>query len=318
MLTLPDFREKKIVFVQAEKDIDHQIRFWNSNVRIFKDGEPVDQISCYLVLCIVIIGNTSITSTLIQRTKKYGISILLLNYSLKSYAEINSIAEGNTAIRMTQYLLSESESISQSKKLVWNKVHNQFLILKKMNNVDEDMHKRAVQRIEVAKNFKELLGMEGSYANYYFQSIFLPYDWNRRAPQTREDITNFLMDIGYTYLLNYVDAILRLFGFDTYKGFYHQLFFQRKSLSCDLMEPMRPLIDKQIVKAYNLGIINTRDFVFKKGCYSLKPDSKIRSKYSLMFFECISKEKENIYTYLRQYYLHSMDSTKYQFPQYSI
>ena len=136
MLTLPDFREKKIVFVQAEKDIDHQIRFWNSNVRIFKDGEPVDQISCYLVLCIVIIGNTSITSTLIQRTKKYGISILLLNYSLKSYAEINSIAVGNTAIRMTQYLLSESESISQSKKLVWNKVHNQFLILKKMNNVD--------------------------------------------------------------------------------------------------------------------------------------------------------------------------------------
>ena len=318
MLTLPDFREKKIVFIQAEKNIDHQIRFWNSNIRIFKDGEPVDQISCYLVLCVVIIGNTSITSTLIQRAKKYGISILLLNYSLKAYAEINSLAEGNTAIRDRQYRMGDAQACIFAKKLVSDKIQNQFALLRKVKKSNKDIFDQTIAKIDDVKSLSELLGHEGSFANHYFQQLFSPYDWNRRAPQTKEDITNFLMDIGYTYLLNYIDSILRLFGFDTYKGFYHQLFFQRKSLSCDLMEPMRPIVDHQIIKAYNLGMINTKDFVFKNGSFALKTDPKIRSKYSLMFFECISKEKESIYSYLRQYYLHLMDPTRYSFPQFSL
>lgn len=71
-------------------------------------------------------------------------------------------------------------------------------------------------------------------------------------PRTRADIPNLLMDIGYTFIYNFVEANLNLYGFDIYKGFYHQLFFERKSLVCDLVEPFRCLIDKQIRKMYNL------------------------------------------------------------------
>ena len=52
------------------------------------------------------------------------------------------------------------------------------------------------------------------------------------------------MDIGYTYLFNFIDALLRLYGFDTYLGFYHKEFYQRKSLVCDVVEPFRCIIDK--------------------------------------------------------------------------
>lgn len=38
------------------------------------------------------------------------------------------------------------------------------------------------------------------------------------------DPLNTLMDIGYTYLFNFADAHLRLYGFDTYMGVYHQVF----------------------------------------------------------------------------------------------
>ena len=57
---------------------------------------------------------------------------------------------------------------------------------------------------------------------------------------------------------NCMDSLLRLYGFDTYKGFYHKLFFQRKSLACDVMEPFRCVIDKQILKAFNLGQIDEK------------------------------------------------------------
>ncbi|PIQ71969.1 CRISPR-associated endonuclease Cas1 [Candidatus Roizmanbacteria bacterium CG_4_10_14_3_um_filter_39_13] len=314
MLTLPDFKEKKIVFIEAEKDIDHQIRFWNSNIRIFKDGEPVNQISCYLVLCIFIVGNTSLTTILIQKAQKYGISIFLLNYSLKPYAEIMSQAEGNTALRIKQYTMAKQTQLIFAKHIVENKVNNQFALLQETGNISSQ---NTLQQIHKSETMQELLGAEGNCASRYFQQLFTAHEWGRRAPQTKEDITNFLMDIGYTYLFNYVDAILRLFGFDTYKGFYHQLFFQRKSLTCDLMEPMRPLIDRAIIKGYNLGIINKNDFVFQRGSYKLKLDVKVRSKYSLLFFKVITVHKEGIYTYLRLFYLHLMNPEKYQFPTYS-
>ena len=77
------------------------------------------------------------------------------------------------------------------------------------------------------------------------------------------------MDIGYTQIFNFIDSILRLYGFDTYKGVYHKLFFARKSLACDIEEPFRSIIDKALLKAHNLNQINPDDFVFEKGGFKL-------------------------------------------------
>ena len=57
------------------------------------------------------------------------------------------------------------------------------------------------------------------------------------------------LDIGYTMLFNIVDAMLQIYGFDTYYGVFHRCFYMRKSLVCDIMEPMRPIIDYEIRKA---------------------------------------------------------------------
>lgn len=54
-------------------------------------------------------------------------------------------------------------------------------------------------------------------------------------------------------LFNLVDAILQVYGFDTYNGVFHKCFYMRKSLVCDIMEPMRPIIDYEIRKAINLN-----------------------------------------------------------------
>ncbi len=318
MLTLPDFREKKIVTIFADKDIESRIKFWNSNIRLFKDGKPEEQISCHLVLAIYIIGSVTITSNLIEKAKKYGISIHLLNHSFRSVADISSSAEGNYALRTKQYTCSKEFQLELAKNLILNKVQNQINLLKEYG------HDRAANQIEetvypliaTARNEKILLGVEGNAANIYFKALFAHMEWNRRAPQTREDIPNFLMDIGYSFLFNYVDSLLRLFGFDTYKGFYHKLFFQRKSLSCDLMEPIRCEIDKALVKAYNLGRINPKEFTFKNGSFLFKPGKDIRQKYTSIFFWALHDNREEIYAYLRHYYLHIMLPEKYQFPIY--
>jgi CRISP-associated protein Cas1 len=319
MLTLPDFKEKKIVTIFTEKDIDSQIKFWNSNIRLFKDGKATDQISCYLVLSLYIIGNTSITSMLIEKAQKYGISIHLLNHSFRQYAEIPAQAEGNYVIRSIQYTATPAMQLEQAKLLVRNKLSNQVVTLTR-NDFDKTasyIQDKIIPRLAEVSNEKELLGLEGTAASLYFSSIFECLDWNRRAPQTKEDITNFLLDIGYSFLFNYTDSLLRLFGFDTYKGFYHKLFFQRKSLSCDVMEPMRFLIDKALLKAHNLGRINKNEFDFKNGSFGFKAGKEIRQKYTGIFFWTLQDNREAIYQYIRAYYLHIANPKKYEFPTFT-
>ncbi len=320
MLTLPDFREKKIVTIFADKDIDSRLKFWNSNIRLFKDGKPEDQISCHLVLALYIIGNVTITSNLIEKTQKYGISIHLLNHSFKQIAEIMSNAEGNYQLREKQYSATNIQNISFAKQVVKNKIENQITLLNTYGHTSasETILKKIVPRIDSPLDEKVLLGIEGNAANTYFIRLFDALEWNRRAPQTKEDIPNFMLDIGYSFLFNYVDSLLRLFGFDTYKGFYHKLFFQRKSLSCDLMEPLRCIVDKALIKAHNLGRISKKDFSYKQGSYMFKPGRDIRQKYTSIFFFAIHDRREDIYAYLRQYYLHVMLPEKYNFPIFKL
>jgi CRISPR-associated protein Cas1 len=50
----------------------------------------------------------------------------------------------------------------------------------------------------------------------FFTNYFKEIGWNRRSPRAKNDVKNLLMDIGYTYLFHYIEALLRLYGFDNY------------------------------------------------------------------------------------------------------
>lgn len=310
MLTLPDFTEKKIVFISNLDDNPDELRFSNSNIRLYREGCFINQISCFKVLCLFLIGNMSITSKLIQQAKKFGISIFLLNWSFQTYAEILALAEGNYQIRCKQYRMSSAEELMLAKKIVMNKLTNQAAVLASSATANpKDFINN--EKIEVATSVKSLLGIEGSCASQYYKALFNSIGWYRRSPQTKEDIPNFLLDIGYTFLFNYVDSILRLFGFDTYKGVYHKLYFERKSLSCDLMEPLRPLIDRELVKAYHLKIVNEKDFQFKNGAFSLRKNQGLNKKYTRIFAQALMNNRDAIYMYLSSFYYHLINPKKH-------
>ena len=76
--------------------------------------------------------------------------------------------------------------------------------------------------------------------------------------------------ILHTMLFNIVDAILQVYGFDTYYGVFHKCFYMRKSLVCDLMEPIRPVVDYQVRKSINLGQCKENDFEVINNRWCLK------------------------------------------------
>jgi CRISPR-associated protein Cas1 len=317
MLTLPDFMEKKILFINAEYGSENLLRLVNENIRFVKDGDVINQMSTHSILAVFIVGEMTITTALIKKLIAQGISVFFLNQNLRTKATIMSEAEGNFLLREKQYTGVKEFTISIM--IVLNKINAQEATLKKAKQAyDPSIFENAREMLQKVSDNKQLLGIEGYVAKHYFQKLFVSIAWNRRAPQTKEDIQNVLLDIGYTYLFNYCDSLLRLFGFDTYKGYYHQLFFQRKSLVCDVMEPMRPLIDYQLLKSYNLKQIKEKDFIFKNGRFDFKNGYQGSRLYSALFLETINANKESIYQYILMFYRHIMDDDKYPFPKFVI
>lgn len=303
MLTLPDFKEKQIVFVLLQ--YGEKMRFSNGNLVVHDlDSKIKLQVSCYRLFCIFIVGSLTITDKLLQNARKFGFSIFFLNNSLKVYGSWNSGANGNFILRRKQY---RYEGFEIGQFLVKNKISNQLRVLKSIRYKDYEIQ-NAIKYIneflrtlnEIEFSDKELLSIEGNVAKLYFKSIFGRYGFKNRRPRVKSDILNLLLDIGYTLLFNLVEAILSIYGFDLYWGVYHKLFFQRKSLVCDMVEPFRCIIDYRIRKAYALNQINEKDFSKINGAYVLF--GKESKKYVSFIMQDLLSYKEEIFKFIQNYY----------------
>lgn len=303
MLSLPDFKEKQIVFVLLSRG--EKLSFKNDNlVVLYENGRTKLQTTCYRLFAVFVVGHITITSGLIERSKRFGFSIILMAHNFKVYSVISAQAEGNTLLRSKQYSYNKFE-IAQY--LVINKIRSQIATLEKIRNKSVILK----NSIELLKNYllrlpnesldlKEILGIEGISSRVYFASIFEDCNWKSRRPRVKEDIINCLLDIGYTYLFCIVEAILNCYGFDIYKGVYHREFYNRKSLVCDLVEPFRPIIDYSIRKAYNLRVIRVEDFSLIQGRYNLFGESS--KKYISFLLKSILDRKEDMFLFIQRYY----------------
>lgn len=319
MLTLPDFREKQILLIKAEHGVFNKIKFENDNIVYMKDDKVINRASCHKVFAVFILGDMTITTGILREAGKLGVSIFFLKNNFNSYASVGAIADGNYLLRAAQYGLGGTEEFLMAQRLVTEKIKNQIMLLVEKGDSGKNVLikiKKLVKSVEESGNSEELLGVEGNASKIFFKEYFKEFDWVRRTPRTRQDVTNFLMDIGYTMMFNFVDSLLNLYGFDTYKGIYHKLFFQRKSLSCDIVEPFRSIVDRQIRKSFNLKQIDKKDFEITDGKYELS--WKNSQKYSEIFMTAIMERKEDIYLFVQGFYRHFMDSQKYQFPEFKI
>lgn len=302
MLSAPDFKQKQIIVALLSRG--DRLRFKNDNIIIEDEKGIKHQSSCYRLFALFIVGHTTITTGLLQRARKFGFSIVLLTHGLSPYGSWMSKAEGNVVLRKKQYNFTGT---ALAQHLIANKIYQQIKGLTKKRNKPDDLIQTIQSLQEYQSRFPnpnldlyDILGIEGIASRVYFKQMFNEMEWKGRKPRAKQDITNLLLDIGYTQLFNFMEALLNLYGFDVYQGVYHQVFYQRKSLVCDLVEPFRPLIDHRIRKSFKLGQIHEEDFQFINGQYRLF--GKNSKPYIAFLLEALLKRKDDIFLYVQSYY----------------
>lgn len=303
MMSTRDFEHKQIAFVFTTEG--EKISFKNDNLIVSDtDGKIKHQSTCYRLFALFICGDYCVTTGLLERSQKFGFTIVFMTPNLRITAIMPSKAEGNVLLRKKQYEYKDS---CIGAYIISNKIHNQCAVLKKKRNKSQN-EKDAIKNLETYEkevlkpglSTAEIMGLEGMSAKLYFKTLFSEYDWKAREPRAKRDKINTLMDIGYTILFNFVNALLEMYGFDVYVGVLHTQFFHRKSLVCDLEEPFRPIVDRTIVKALNLGQINDKDFWKNQNQFILP--WKNSKKYIGILLEAIMAYKSEIFIYLQSYY----------------
>lgn len=302
MLSGTDFKKKQIVFVLTNQG--DKLSFSNDNVVVKdKDGKIKYQSTCYRLFMLCVVGDISITTGLIKRSKKFQFSICLMTTTFKVYEVLGARMEGNTLLRTRQYAY---DKLDIGRKIEENKISNQIRALKK-TRVNSQYVQEGILMLEEMRDrlcksddYLEIMGIEGNAARVYFPRIFDNIHWGGRKPRIKNDYVNVTLDIGYTMLFNIVDAILQVYGFDTYYGVFHKCYYMRKSLVCDLMEPIRPIIDYAVRKAINLGQCKEEHFEKIGTRWALQ--WKHNPQYIQFLMGAILDNKDQIFAYIQSYY----------------
>lgn len=257
------------------------------------------------ILALFVIGHTRITTPLIEKCKKFGVALVVMKPSLRPVFFWADSAEGNFLLRQHQYEFAKDD-ISVAKILVENKIRNQLKALCDTRRKDKFTEQSRVtlqgclSALPNVTEYNTLMGMEGTAAKSFFAAFYQDFNWKQRRPRTKCDELNATLDMGYTILFNYMECFLRMFGFDLYIGVYHRMWFKRKSLVCDIMEPFRPIIDKAVRTAWNRKQFSEKDFQVQKGEYRIRHERHV--DYCRVFFDALIPYKTEIFKYVQSYY----------------
>lgn len=257
------------------------------------------------ILALFIVGHIRITTPLIEKCQKHGVALVVMKPSFRPVFFWANSAEANFLLHKRQYDL-QKDDISVAKIIVTNKIVNQIKALSDTRRKDELTSQSRVtmtaclEAVAGITDYDSLMGVEGTAAKAFFKAFYQDYDWHQRRPRTKCDALNATLDIGYTMLFNYIECYLRMFGFDLYVGVYHRMWFKRKSLVCDIMEPFRPIVDKIVRTAWNRKQISEKDFVVQKGEFRLKYEKN--GDYCRIFFDALIPYKAEVFRYVQSYY----------------
>ena len=305
MFTNKDIEYRSIYVVNCIHDRDLRVSNGELLLEDIEESRTLTKLPFQKILALFIVGHIRITTPLIDKCKKFNVVLIVVNQNFRPVFYWANAAEANYLLRQKQYQFS-MEDISIAKILVENKINNQIVALKKTRKTDE-LTKSAIktcreclQKLTLIDQYNSVMGVEGLASRCYFEAFFQDMDWGARKPRIKCDAINSTLDIGYTILFNYIECFVRMFGFDPYMGVYHRLWFKRKSLVCDLMEPFRCIVDRAVRIAFNRNQFSKTDFDVIKGEYKLKVQKN--SDYCKVFFDALIPYKSEVFKYIQSYY----------------
>jgi CRISPR-associated protein Cas1 len=182
--------------------------------------------------------------------------------------------QGERRWRQVSFLQDPLQRATLARAMVAGKIHNQRQVLlrwaRSHGAPELDGAARALALLEgragACTDLEVLRGLEGLAARHYFgvfpralqNPAFAFHGRNRRPPR---DPINAALSFLYAVMLNRVQSAVWAAGLDPYVGALHETGRGAPCLALDLMEELRPMVDRLVMRLVNLGSLSPADFI---------------------------------------------------------
>lgn len=197
-------------------------------------------------ISILIIENTacSITCALLSELASKKIKVIFCDSKRNPQCELMSYYGSHDCSQKVKNQIAWQEF---SKQQVWTvivaqKIKNQAALLDFYGIDEAKMLEAYVEELE----FNDATNREGHAAKVYFNALF-----GKSFTRSDDIPTNAALNYGYSIILSCFNREVVSSGYLTQFGLFHGNMFNQFNLSCDLMEPFRPIVDN-LVKNMNL------------------------------------------------------------------
>lgn len=125
------------------------------------------------------------------------------------------------------------------KAIIREKIKNQSLVLE-----DYGHEKEAAMLQEYEENVQDgdSTNREGHAAKVYFNAL-----WGKEFSRREPSVVNGALNYGYAIILSACNREAAASGYMTQLGLFHDNIFNPYNLGSDLMEPFRPLVDREVL-----------------------------------------------------------------------
>lgn len=210
-------------------------------------------------ISVLLIENTAcaITTALMSQLLQHKIKVIFCDEKRNPCGELTAYYGCHDC---SQKLKDQLSWTRDAKQLVWTaivgeKIKNQMLVLRAVQSPRADQLCRYLDELE----FGDRTNREGHAAKVCFNALF-----GSHFSRSDDCPTNAALNYGYSLILSCFNREVVAAGYLTQLGLFHDNMFNTYNLSCDLMEPFRPLVDacvyklapKQFEKAEKVAVLS--------------------------------------------------------------
>ncbi|MCL1883269.1 MAG: type I-C CRISPR-associated endonuclease Cas1c [Defluviitaleaceae bacterium] len=265
------------------------------NLVVSKDKESIFRIPLHGLEGICCFGYSGASPALMHACTKGGIDLSFFKPSGRFLARVTGETYGNLVLRKKQYATSEEpQCLPIAVNFTLGKLHNSRWVIERVirdhpMRVDTlhlknkiEILKDMIEKSKLASSLDTLRGFEGVGAKAYF-SIFdnlilqqkdsFHFDTRSRRPPL--DNVNAMLSFMYSLFAKEIASSLESVGLDPYVGFLHRDRPGRMSLALDMLEELRPMVDRFVLSLINKKEVKKEDFyVYENGAVKMEDDAR--------------------------------------------
>lgn len=182
----------------------------------------------------------SITTSLLAELSKRKVKVIFCDEKKNPSSELVSYYGSHDTSNKVRKQIAWKENTKEAvwTEIVTEKIRKQKELLELLGKGESELLSSYLKQIA----WNDETNREGHAAKVYFNALF-----GLEFTRTEDCLTNAALNYGYSIILSTFTREIVANGYITQLGLFHDNMFNQFNLASDLMEPFRPLVDKQVL-----------------------------------------------------------------------